>query len=80
VVALRALQAGALDAVFTDAITFDDFAKTDAGLRTVGDPLSNELYVLAVRKDTPTLLGQINAVIDAMKHDGRMEQLQKEWF
>jgi ABC-type amino acid transport substrate-binding protein len=78
--ALNALRGGALDAVFTDAITFDDFAKTDAGLRTVGDPLSNELYVLAVRKDTPTLLGQINAVIDAMKHDGRMEQLQKEWF
>lgn len=78
--ALRALRGGALDAVFTDAITFDDFSKTDAGLRTVGDPLSNELYVLAVRKDTPTLLGQINAVIDAMKRDGRMERLQKEWF
>jgi len=36
--------------------------------------------VLAVRRDTPTLLGQINAVIDAMKRDGRMERLQAKWF
>jgi ABC-type amino acid transport substrate-binding protein len=78
--ALRALRAGSVDAVFTDAITFDDFARTESGLKTVGDPLSNELYVLAVRKDAPTLLGQINAVIDAMTRDGRMEKLQKEWF
>lgn len=78
--ALRALRGGAIDAVFTDAITFDDFVKTESGLKTVGDPLSNDLYVIAVRKDTPTLLGQINAVIDAMKHDGRMDRLQKEWF
>ena len=78
--ALGALRTGAIDAVFTDAITFDDFAKTAGGLKTVGDPLSNDLYVIAVRKDAPTLLAQINAVIDAMKHDGRMEKLQKEWF
>jgi ABC-type amino acid transport substrate-binding protein len=78
--ALRALRAGPIDAVFTDAITFDDFAKTESGLKTVGDPLSNDLYVMAVRKDAPTLLAQINAVIDAMKRDGRMERLQKEWF
>jgi len=78
--ALHALRGGALDAVFTDAITFDDFAKTASGLKSVGDPLSNELYVLAVRRDTPTPLGQINAVIDAMKRDGRMERLQAKWF
>ena len=30
--ALGVLRAGALDAVFTDAITFDDFVKTQSGL------------------------------------------------
>jgi ABC-type amino acid transport substrate-binding protein len=78
--ALRAVGAGTIDAAFTDAITFDDFGKTQTGLKIVGDPLSNDLYVMAVRKDTPTLLGQINLVIDAMKRDGRMDELQKEWF
>ena len=78
--ALRTLQSNGIDAVFTDAITFDDFAKTSSGLKSVGNPLSDDLYVIAVRKDEPTVLGQINAVIDAMKRDGRMERLQKEWF
>lgn len=78
--ALRALRLGQVDGVFTDFIAYNDFARAEGGVRTVGKPLVNELTVIAVRKDTPTLLQQINAVIDAMKRDGRMERLQKEWF
>ncbi len=91
--ALRALRLGQVDGVFTDIIAFNDFARPsasinsaqdrrsgDAGVKTIGEPLTNELMVVAVRKDTPTLLGQINAVIDAMKQDGRMEQLWARWL
>ncbi|MCL4395592.1 MAG: ABC transporter substrate-binding protein [Chloroflexi bacterium] len=78
--ALGALKAGAISAVFTDFITFNDYAKTHSGLKTVGTPLSDELYVIAVRKGAPTLLNEINAVIDAMKRDGRMDRLEKVWF
>jgi ABC-type amino acid transport substrate-binding protein len=42
--------------------------------------LSNEYYNIAVRKDSPTLLQQINAAIDAMKRDGSLEELQKKSF
>jgi ABC-type amino acid transport substrate-binding protein len=78
--ALRALRLGQVDAVFTDLVAFNDFAKNDDGVKQVGDPLVNELVVIAVRKDTPTLLANINAVIDAMKRDGRMEKLYAEWL
>ncbi len=84
--ALRALRNGQVDGVFTDAIAFNDFARPSTGSRQaggvkqVGDPLVNDLFVIAVRKDTPTLLAQINAVIDAMKRDGRMDKLYGEWF
>ncbi len=78
--ALHALRAGAVRAVFTDEIAFNAFAKSDGGIKLVGAPLANELTVIAVRKDSPTLLSKINAVIDAMKRDGRMEQLYEEWF
>lgn len=77
--ALRALQFAQVDAVFTDIIAFNDFTITQGGVKTVGAPLVNEWMVMAVRKDTYTLLGQINGVIDVMKQDGRMEQLWKEW-
>ncbi|MBI5031760.1 MAG: amino acid ABC transporter substrate-binding protein [Chloroflexi bacterium] len=78
--ALTALQRGQVDAVFADIIAFNDFASSHGGVKTVGDPLVNELMVIAVRKDTYTLLGQINGVIDAMKRDGRMEMLWKQWL
>ena len=83
--ALRALRAGQVDAVFTDLVAFNDFAHPSAssgegGVKQVGDALVNEFLVIAVRKDTPTLLAQINATIDAMKRDGRMERLYVEWL
>jgi polar amino acid transport system substrate-binding protein len=78
--ALHALRLGQVDGVFTDSIAFNDFLRAEGSVKTVGKPLVDELFVIAVRKDTPTLLQQINAVIDAMKRDGRMERLQQEWF
>lgn len=78
--ALRALRWYQVDAVFTDLITFNDFARREGGVKKVGDALVNEFLVIAVRKDAPTLLQQINAVIDAMKRDGRLERLYAEWL
>ncbi len=78
--ALHALSAGQVDGVFTDAIAFNVFLRNAGGVKTVGKPVSNELYVIAVRKDAPTLLQQINAVVDAMIGDGRMETLYAEWL
>ena len=77
---LSALRSAQVDAVFTDLIAFNDFAQNAGGVKTVGDPLANELIVIAVPKNTPTVLAQINAVIDTMKADGRMEQLYSEWL
>ncbi|MBI5303386.1 MAG: amino acid ABC transporter substrate-binding protein [Chloroflexi bacterium] len=78
--ALRALTLGQVDAVFTDIIAFTDFARASNEVKIVGDPLVNELTVMAVRKDTPDLFAQINAVLIAMKQDGRLERLQNEWL
>ncbi len=78
--ALRALRVGQVDAVFTDLVAFNDFFRADGGVKQVGAPLVSELVVIAVRKDAPTLLAHINAVIDAMKRDGRMEKLYAEWL
>lgn len=78
--ALRALQSNQVDAVLTDLIAFNDFSTSEPGLKIVGEPLVNELMVVAVRKDAYTLQAQINNVIDAMKGDGRMEQFWKQWL
>ncbi len=78
--ALRALQLRQVDATLTDLIAFNEFARANGDVQTVGAPLTHELIVIAVRKDAPTLLGYINAALNAFKRDGRLEQLQREWF
>jgi len=83
--ALRALQKNEARAAIVDPITWIDFqrAESDTGVknwRVVGAPLANENYIIAVRRDSPTLRNEINAVIDVLKRDGRLEEMQKENF
>jgi ABC-type amino acid transport substrate-binding protein len=78
--ALRAVKDSQVSAALVDPIAFFDFAKTETGLKSVGKNLADELYVIAVRKDSPILLEQINAAIDAMKVDGTLEGMKKRWF
>jgi polar amino acid transport system substrate-binding protein len=78
--ALRALQRGQVDGVLTDGIAFEDFRRAAGGIKRIGHPLTDEFFVIAVRKDAGVLLEHINAAIDALKSNGRMEELQAEWF
>lgn len=78
--ALGALRSGQVDGVFADALAFNEFQRTQGGVMAVGEPLVNELTVVAVSKDAPTLWQNINAVIAAMKIDGRLARLEQEWL
>jgi ABC-type amino acid transport substrate-binding protein len=83
--ALRALQGGQVNAAIVDPITMIDFqrAEQDTGVsnwRVVGKPLADENYVIAVRRDAPTLLQEINDVIDELQRDGKLEQMEKEKY
>lgn len=83
--AMQALENQQVAAAIVDPITLFDFqrATSDPAVKTwrvVGKPLAAENYVIAVRKDSPTLLREINRVLDALKQDGQLEELQKENF
>ncbi len=83
--ALRALQRGETNAAIVDPITFIDFqrAEADTGVlnwRSVGKPLADENYIIAVRRDSATLLKEINTVLDALRREGKLEEMQKENF
>lgn len=83
--ALVALQRNEARAAIVDPITLFDFqrAQADTGAKTwriVGNALADENYVVAVRRDSPTLLRQVNGVIDALKQNGRLEEMLKQNF
>jgi ABC-type amino acid transport substrate-binding protein len=79
--ALEAARSGQVAGSVVDPISFYDLQRQgDGALKIVGATLADELYVIAVRRDSPTLLREINAQIDGMKYYGILDALQKQWF
>ena len=77
---LRALKGGEVEAVVVDAVSAYQFIAAEGGVQAVGDPLTDELYVIAVRLDSPLLLKAINEALVGVREDGALERLQEKWF
>jgi polar amino acid transport system substrate-binding protein len=77
---LRALKEGEVETAIVDAVSAYQFIATEGGVQVVGDPLTDELYVIAVRLDSPLLLKAINEALVEMREDGTLERLQEKWF
>lgn len=74
--AIVKLTGGDCDVVLADASLAQIYAKKNAGL-TISDGdgmFAEKKYVAAVKKGNTSLAEKINAVIDAMLADGRMEE------
>jgi polar amino acid transport system substrate-binding protein len=78
--ALRALQAGELDAAIADRITVLAYLRDCEGLRVVGEPLADINYVVALRQDSFRLLAEIDRALLEMRDDGTLDVLQDRWF
>jgi len=77
---LWALKEGEVEAAVVDAVSAYQFIADEGGVQVVGDPLTDELYVIAVQLDSPLLLKAINEALVEMREDGRLERLQEGWF
>jgi polar amino acid transport system substrate-binding protein len=77
---LQGLKKGEVDAAIVDAVSAYQFIATEGGVQVVGDPLTDELYVIALRLDSPLLLKAINEALVEMREDGTLERLQEKWF
>jgi len=77
---LRALKEGEVEAAIVDAVSAYQFIATEGGVQVVGDPLTDELYVIAVRLDSPFLLRAINEALVGVREDGTLQRLQEKWL
>jgi ABC-type amino acid transport substrate-binding protein len=77
---LQALRESQVEAAIVDAVSAYQFIATEGGVQVVGGPLTDELYVIAVRLDSPLLLKAINKALVEMREDGMLERLQEKWF
>jgi len=77
---LWALKEGEVEAAIVDAVSAYQFIAVEGGVQVVGDPLTDELYVVAVRLDGALLLKAINEALVEMREDGTLGRLQEKWF
>ena len=77
---LRALKDGEVEAAVVDVVSAYQFIAVEGDVQVIGNPLTDELYVIAVQLDSPLLLKVINEALVEMREDGTMERLQEKWF
>jgi ABC-type amino acid transport substrate-binding protein len=77
---LSALKEGEVEAAIVDAVSAHQFMAAEGGVQVVGDPLTDELYVIALRLDSPLLLKALNEALVELREDGTLERLQEKWL
>ena len=77
---LDALRAGEVDAALTDHLIALQAVYASDGLAVVGEPLTDDLYVIAVRRHEDSLLAAINGALVALRDDGTLDALKESWF
>lgn len=77
---LDTLRASEADAALTDHLTALQATCANGDLAIVGEPLTDDLYVIAVRRDEDALLAAINDVLVVLRDDGTLDALKATWF
>lgn len=77
---LADLEIGRTDAAIVDVTVAAHFLALRPGVFKIATPLNEEFFAIAVRKDDPELLVELNSIIDDMKTDGTLHEISMKWF
>jgi polar amino acid transport system substrate-binding protein len=78
--AVAAVVAGQADAALVDHVSALAATGSESGLAIVETPVVEQLYAVAVHRDSRHLLRAINETLADMAADGAMESLIDEWL
>lgn len=76
----NALEAGRADAVVTGKPAAMLYSKTRGTTKVLSEPLTHEVYGIAVSKNEPDLRQQLNTALKAIRADGTYDAVMKKWF
>lgn len=78
---LQDLMVGRIDAAINDRLMVGFLMqKTDGKLVAAGKPFATMKAGIALRKGNPKLLHALNNALDALRKDGTLAQISKQWF
>lgn len=75
-----ALKKGVVDAVIIDDAPAKVFVKEVSGLKLLDEPFAEEEYGIAVNKNNPELLKNINAALETLENDGTLDHIKDAWI
>ncbi len=78
--ALARVASGEADAALADHLSALAGMGQGLPLQIVGDPVTDELYAIAVRREDGALLRAVNGVLTAMEEDGSLPRLRRRWL
>lgn len=78
--AVTALQKGVVDAVIIDDAPANVFISEVGGLKLLDEPFADEEYGIAVNKNNPELLADINDALEKLQNDGTLDSIKDAWL
>jgi polar amino acid transport system substrate-binding protein len=78
--ALEMLRHGEVSAVICDRIAAATAMQQDPELQVVGEPLTQQPYVIAALPTAPLLMQEVNVALQEWQASGFLEELQSKWF
>ncbi len=72
---LEALITDKIDAALIDLKSAEEFVRTSSDTKILPERLTNESCAIAVNKENEKLLKEINAVLDEMNENGKMDEI-----
>lgn len=77
---LDLLQVGQVDVVVVDMVTARVALRDRPDLVIRGNPLTDESFVIAVRRDSPELYAAVNGILDVLRGEGWLDALADRWL
>ncbi len=77
--AILSLKSNKIDAVILDKHTAENFLNANKDLKIVDTPYIEEEYAIAISKDQPELLEDMNEAIAALKENGKIDEIMEKY-
>ena len=77
---ISALKSGKIDGFLTDEPLAKEIIKENTSLKILDEKLTEDSYAFAINPSKPELQKEINVVLDKMKKNGKLQELEEKWM
>ena len=74
------LATGRIDAIIIDVLVAQRYTEMREGFKIVGETLTEEFFGIAINKNNPELLAEVNAALAEIKASGKYDELISKRF